>query len=275
MTQSLLRLFAPAKINLFLHVTGRRDDGYHLLQSLTVFAKDFADTLEFTASDRFSLTLTGPFAHHVPEENLVTRAAALFDRPPVHVTLTKNIPAGAGLGGGSADAAAAFKGFETLFFGMEEGQRKTALLSLGADVPACYHGAPCIFSGIGDVIGDAPPLPSFALLILWPDCHSATKDVFAARRGPFTPPVSIPDIPSYDALAAFLMTTSNDLQDAAIALNPAIARALESLAGADLTRMSGSGSAVFGLYRNVKEAEDARLKLEARGEPWLAIVAAF
>jgi 4-diphosphocytidyl-2-C-methyl-D-erythritol kinase len=275
MSAPLLRLRAPAKINLFLHVTGRRGDGYHLLQSLAVFADDLSDTLEFTREENFSMRVIGPYAHHVPEENLVTRAAAHFNTPPVHITLTKNIPAGAGLGGGSADAAAAFHGFEQLFGAVDEGKRNNALLALGADVPACYHARPCIFSGIGEVIEELPPLPSFTLLILWPGCHSATKDVFKAREQHVTPPIAVPHFKNTDDFIAFLKTTSNDLEPAAIALNPPIKQALQMLEGAELARMSGSGSAVFGLYRQMEGAQMARAAIQAQIPSIFTAIAKF
>lgn len=257
---SALSVDAPAKINLYLHVTGKRNDGYHLLDSYTVFVHDLSDCLTFSSAGTFGVTVSGAFADSVPEDNLVTRAVDMMmtERPPLHIHLEKNIPAGAGLGGGSSDAAATIRAFEILY-GVNPPLGD--ILKLGADVPACYHNTPCRFSGIGEIIEKAPrPFPCHAVII-WPNCHSATKDVFAANKNAWSAKANIPgEFKDFDAFISFLKTTRNDLEEAAIALNPSIQTAktlLQAQSGCALARMSGSGSAIFGLFKTQNEAFEA------------------
>ncbi len=265
-------LRAPAKINLYLHVTGKRDDGYHLLDSLVVFAEDISDNLTFTHADEFSLTIDGPFKDVVPEDNLVTKAVRMIETATgrianLHIHLQKNIPAGAGLGGGSADAAAVIRGLEKFWDAtLESKLRDDILLKLGADVPVCYRGIPSRFLGIGEVIHAAPPLPPLSMIVLCPDSHSATKDVFSARKNTFSKPAEISD-----DLRGMLNRTYNDLQDAAEQLSPAIKTAREFLqaqAPCFLARMSGSGSSVFGLFESPEEAEKTAVKAQKSYPAW-------
>jgi len=258
---------APAKINLFLHITGKRGDGYHLLDSLVVFAKDLSDTVTIEASDSFSFTASGEFAHAVPEDNLVTRAAKSIANATgrslnIKIHLEKNIPAGAGLGGGSADAAATVRGLEKFWdLALDTKTRDEILLSLGADVPACYHAKACRFSGIGEMIDDVPALPALPVLVIWPSAHSDTKAVFAGRSGDFSPHAAVPAaFANTDDFIAFLKTTRNDLTEAAVAMQPVVGDALEFMAarsGCVLARMSGSGSAVFGIFSTVEAQDEA------------------
>lgn len=260
-----LSIDAPTKINLYLHVTGKRADGYHLLDSYTVFARNLSDQMTFSAADGFDMTVSGPYADSVPEDNLVTRAVDMImpHRPHLRIHLEKNIPAGAGLGGGSSDAAATVKALEKIY---DRSPEIKDLLKLGADVPACYHQKPCRFSGIGEIIEDAPPPPPCHALIIWPNCHSATKDVFIANKNysPQTPalPVCFKDFGDF---IAFLQTTQNDLEDAAISINPSIQGAKDMLhgqSGCALARMSGSGSAVFGLFEKQHHAHEVMLEIQ-------------
>lgn len=276
----MITLSAPAKLNLYLHVTGKRGDGYHLLDSLVVFLPSLCDTTTLEKADSLLFTASGM----VPEDaqgmdNLAVKAAkAVADAAGraanVRITLHKNIPAGAGLGGGSADAAAVVRGLEELWdLSLEKNTRDRLLLSLGADVPVCYHAAPCRFEGIGEIISDVPALPSFSLLLIWPDCHSATQAVFKARAAEFiTRRTEIPAaFASLDAFVQFLAQTDNDLQEAAERINPPIAKArtlLEQQAGCALARMSGSGSCVFGIFEDVARCKTAQANIEAAYSSW-------
>ncbi len=147
---------APAKINLYLHVTRMREDGYHLLDSLVVFAGDVADVVTVEEQDEFSIEVTGPFANSLNADNIVSKAANAYGKP-CKITMEKNIPVGAGLGGGSSDAAAAIRGLEELHGPMKN--RDAVLLALGADVPVCYRATPSRFQGIGEILSGAPALP--------------------------------------------------------------------------------------------------------------------
>ena len=189
----MIRVEAPAKLNLYLHVTGRRADGFHELDSLVTFAA-LADTLEIAPADAFALTVSGPFAPALDDgDNLAAQAAlALAERlgrpPSVRIALQKRIPVAAGLGGGSADAAAVLRGLARLWrLGAEHAEvlRETAL-GLGADVPVCLDSRAACMAGIGEALSAPPPLPPCAVLLVNPGVPVPTGPVFAARRGPFS-----------------------------------------------------------------------------------------
>lgn len=271
---------APAKINLYLHLTGQRADGYHLLDSLTVFAHDIADRIHIADSDRFSFSISGPFADALTQtdtdKNLAVRAARLYTEmtgkgEAVTIVLEKNIPSGAGLGGGSADAAAVIRAMEKIFE-TDLPDRISNLLRLGADVPVCYHASACRFEGIGEHISTIPPLPSLFMLIVWPSCHSSTQDVFALRTSGFSKTATIPaSFGNTQQFIEFLNSTRNDLVDAAVSLNPDIKKAADLAAQQDgclLSRMSGSGSAVFGLFDNNESCTLAQKTIQTAQPAW-------
>jgi 4-diphosphocytidyl-2-C-methyl-D-erythritol kinase len=274
----ILRLTAPAKINLYLHVVGRRDDGYHLLDSLVAFT-GLADRLELRPAAEITLSVEGEFADKAGEtnDNLVLRAARLLaeaagidEGTGVAARLVKNIPAAAGLGGGSADAAAALRGLMRLWGIPQDAVDLPALaLALGADVPVCLAGRPSFVGGIGEIIETAPELPPTGLLLVNPGLALATPSVFARRRGGFSPEDRFSNSPADVAeLAALLADRSNDLAEAAIALAPVIAdvlTALESAHGCRLARMTGSGATCFGLFDDEVAAETAADQLRDNG----------
>ena len=263
-----LRLAAPSKVNLYLHVTGRRADGYHLLDSLVVFTA-LSDELELSLADGMSLSVRGAFAENTgpPEDNLVLRAArALAGAAKVDMgmaaVLTKNIPAAAGLGGGSADAAAALRGLMRLWDIPPDAVDLPAIaLELGADMPVCLAARPSFVGGVGEKIEAAPALPAAGLLLVNPGVALATPSVFTGRRGGFLPPGRFDESPaSAVALAAMLRERENDLTGAAISLAPVISNvldALESVPGCHLARMTGSGATCFGLFDDESAAASA------------------
>jgi 4-diphosphocytidyl-2-C-methyl-D-erythritol kinase len=250
---------APAKVNLHLHVTGRRADGYHLLDSLVVFAAA-ADMLHGTTADGLSLAVGGPEASALAAEpdNLVLRAArALADAAGVPANaalrLTKHLPVASGIGGGSADAAAALRLCARLWgVSLPAARLAEVALSLGADVPVCLFSRPARLAGVGEVLSPAPVLPRFGLLLANPRVAVATPAVFRARSGGVRPPAALPG--GWDdaaAMARDLAALANDLQEAAVSLCPAIGEvlaALSALPGARLARMSGSGATCFALF---------------------------
>ena len=251
--------FAPAKINLTLHVTGQRPDGYHLLDSLVVFA-DVGDRLWFSRSETLSLKITGPFASGVPsdERNLVWRAARAAGVTR-DIVLEKNLPHGAGLGGGSADAAAVLRHFEV----------PDAAAQLGADVPVCLSAAPQRMQGVGDVLQTVRPVPVCHLVLVNPGMELVTQDVFAAlrnRQNPAMGPFS--NWPTYENFVAWLARQRNDLEQPARTLAPAIDTALVTLTDARLARMSGSGSTCFGLYDTAQAARNAARKIADAFPDW-------
>lgn len=266
---------APAKVNLYLHVTGRRADGYHLLDSLAVFPA-VGDVLRAAPAEGLSLTVGGPLGAGLAEEadNLVLRAArALAACVPgravgARLELDKHLPVASGIGGGSADAAAALRLLARLW-GVETDLPELGL-SLGADVPVCLASVPTRMAGIGEQLGPAPALPSCGMVLINPGVAVATPAVFRARTGDFSAPAALPaGWGSVAVMAADLARVRNDLQPPAVALCPVIADVLAALTGtADclLARMSGSGATCFGLFPDVASAEAASRAL-ARARP--------
>lgn len=263
--------FAPAKLNLHLHVVGRRDDGYHLLDSLVVFA-GVGDLLEVSPSNELSLAVTGPFAGGLQTEpdNLVLRAArALASHAGIEATgslrLCKRLPVASGIGGGSADAAAALRLLRRHWgVAMAEGQLVALAQRLGADVPVCLASCPAMMSGIGEILAPAPRLPNFGIVLVNPGAAVSTPSVFQARTGGFAQPAQFPAIgwPDARSLAASLRTTRNDLETPARLLAASVADALDWLAatpGCMLSRMSGSGATCFGLFETPMAAERAAM----------------
>jgi 4-diphosphocytidyl-2-C-methyl-D-erythritol kinase len=267
MTFRPVTLAAPAKLNLYLHVTGKRADGYHLLDSLVAFT-DIYDTLTLTAAPELRFTADGPFAggfgDEDPTTNLVVRAArglgaAVGRDVPVAFHLTKNLPVASGIGGGSADAAAALRGLARLWDIDPLSPEVLAVAAgLGADVPACIAGRVCFMGGIGTELAPAPTLPEAGLLLINPGVGLSTPSVYRARTGGFTPAMRFNTAPTdADALAALLGERRNDLTDPAVSLLPVIGSVLDAvggLAGCKLARMSGSGATCFGIFADVAAA---------------------
>ena len=265
---------APAKINLWLNIIGRRADGYHLLDSLIAFA-DLADRLEARPSDRLSLAIEGPQAGTLSGEsdNLILRAARhLADRagvaPRAALLLEKNIPIAAGLGGGSADAAAALRALGELWgVALPIEELFDLAQRLGADVPMCLAGRASLVSGIGERLSPAPPLPDCALLLVNAGVQLPTAEVFAARRRGFS--IAKPLEGAWRDLADFteaLAARGNDLADAAISQEPVVAEVLAALRASDGVRyaaMSGSGATCFALYDEAARATRAAETLPA------------
>jgi 4-diphosphocytidyl-2-C-methyl-D-erythritol kinase len=271
-----IEAFAPAKLNLSLHVTGRRADGYHLLDSLVAFA-DVGDRIRVERADRTSLTVTGPQAAGLSagDDNLVLRAARLMPQAPARITLDKVLPVASGIGGGSADAAATLRALAGLH-GLPLPQAQ-AVLGLGADVPVCLEGRACRMTGVGEGVTPlAQPLPEVAVVLVNPGVALATPSVFAALDRRDNPPMPhvLPPLRDLPALVAFLRRTRNDLEPPAIRLAPVIARVRAALAaqpGCALARMSGSGATCFGLFADDAGAMAAAAALR-RAEPgwWVA-----
>jgi 4-diphosphocytidyl-2-C-methyl-D-erythritol kinase len=269
------REFAPAKVNLALHVIGRRADGLHLLDGLVAFVR-VGDVLEAEAAGGLSLTIDGRFAAGLDAGpgNLVLRAAALL-RPAgrgAAIRLTKALPIASGIGGGSSDAAAALRLLARLW-----GVPLPAtgeLLALGADVPVCLRARPCRMQGIGAALTPVV-LPPVWLVLANPGVPAATAAVYAGLAGRFGPPMpALPAFADADALAGFLAGQRNDLEPPAIAAVPPIAEVLAAVAaqpGCRLARMSGSGATCFGLFAGEAPAAAAAAALRrARPDWWIA-----
>ncbi len=265
---------ARAKVNLWLKVVGRRADGYHLLDSLVAFA-DLADAVDAAAADRLSLVLDGPGAGSLAGEgdNLVLKAARLLAdttgvAPRAALRLTKRIPVAAGLGGGSADAAAALQALVELWrLALPVEELFDLAARLGADVPMCLAGRAALVSGIGEKLVPAPPLPACGLLLVNPGTALPTADVFAARHGDFSSvPAATRSWSDLASLVEALAARGNDLTPAATALCPAIGDVLAFLRASPAVRyaaMSGSGATCFALYDTSAAAERAAASVPA------------
>ncbi|MCT8331016.1 4-(cytidine 5'-diphospho)-2-C-methyl-D-erythritol kinase [Albidovulum sediminis] len=263
--------FAPAKVNLALHVTGRRADGYHLLDSLVVFA-GVGDRLAVTPGPELRLIIDGPMAGALTAEpdNLVLRAARFLGEERVVIRLTKHLPVASGIGGGSADAAAAIRAICRL---RGRALPEAALTApLGADVPVCLIGRPARVQGIGERVEPLSGLPPAHLVLANPGVSLATPAVFGAlRRRDGAPLPPLPPLADVADLARYLATCRNDLEDAACALEPVIGEVIGALGdqpGCLLSRMSGSGATCFGLFADRTAATEAAAALRHRQPGW-------
>jgi 4-diphosphocytidyl-2-C-methyl-D-erythritol kinase len=279
-TRSGFRAAAAAKINLYLHVVGKRPDGYHLLDSLMAFA-DVHDTVIALPGDKLSLAVSGPFGRALEGEgdNLVLRAARKLAElggvePRARLRLIKRLPVASGIGGGSADAAAALRVLAALWnLRPAAGDLHRLALGLGADVPVCLGGRAMQVAGIGEVLKPAPRLPAAGILLVNPNLPLATPPVFKARQGPFSAPDPLPRAPIADAmqLVRLLAGRRNDLAPPAMQLLPAVGdvlAALERTSDCLLARMSGSGATCFGLFADGAAAATAGAMLAAAHPGW-------
>lgn len=265
------RRLAPAKINLALHVTGQREDGYHLLDSLVCFA-DIGDFLTLEGGDETRLSVTGPMAPGVPTGagNLVMRAVQVFagDWNGL-IGLEKHLPAAAGIGGGSADAAACIIMLsEMLGRDLPEAE---VLLSLGADVPVCAIGQTARMSGIGEVV-DPVEMPRFSALLVNPGVSVSTPDIFARlRHRENTPLGDFPDTANGGGWIKYLQHQRNDLEGPAAELVPEISDVLDAIRRVEtcqMARMSGSGATCFGLFLCDDDAKSATEVIRRNNPGW-------
>lgn len=281
-----LSVFAPAKINLFLHVTGQLQNRYHSLESLITFA-DIGDRIDFDPTPEFAFEITGPYAGSFQNTdqgagedstNLVVRALRKVSghvKKPLdfRVTLTKNLPLASGLGGGSADAAAAIWG-ALKYWDMIPARYDLAplLRALGADVPVCFAGTTQHVSGIGDVLRPIAELAEIPIVLVNPGKPCPTQDVFMRFKKPFHETVELPDdLSSAGVLIDFLRAQGNDLDEAAIQIVPDIENVMRSLSAEKscfLARLSGSGATCFGLFEHEIMAKLAAQNIKKNNPDW-------
>lgn len=286
-----VRCLAPAKLNLYLHITGRRADGYHLIDSLFVFPETH-DVIVARSAEAISLQIDGPFADAVPAggDNLVLVAArALWDfmsrrsgdrfRPGATICLTKNLPPATGIGGGSADAAAALRALRRLWdVAATEDEFLALAQGIGADVPACLVGGALQVSGIGEILRPVPMPPDAHIVLANPGVPLSTADMFGDHRRaeiPFSDPAPIlgsGDPPrNLAALVATLTPRRNDLEPLARRRAPEIGTVIAALGDLDgclLARMSGSGATCFGLFAAPEQAKAGAEALRVRSPAW-------
>jgi 4-diphosphocytidyl-2-C-methyl-D-erythritol kinase len=280
----VLAALAPAKVNLTLRIVGRRADGYHDIESLVAFAP-FGDRLSLRIGAKLDIAVSGPTAGQAgaAADNLVLRAARALAESIDGIKLgrfglTKRLPAGAGLGGGSSDAAAALRLIaQANDLPLDDPRIGKAARATGADVPVCVDPRPRVMRGIGDILSAPLVLPKLGIVLVHPGVAVPTKDVFKAlglapgvrHAAPLA--AAVPD--EREALLAWLVTERNDLEAAAIGIAPVIAEVLGAIAtspGCRLARMSGSGSACFGLFNSARAAMAAARSLSAARPAWWA-----
>lgn len=284
--EPVARELARAKVNLYLHVRGRRPDGRHTLESLAVFPQ-VGDVLEAEPAATRGLSLSGPFAAGLDAggDNLALRAVealagALRERRGIALHLEKRLPVASGIGGGSADAAAALRLAARLWNRSPAPDALARLaLSLGADVPVCLNSTPALMGGVGETLAPAPSMPPFWLVLVNPMQALSTAQVFGALEVSRNPPAEATPAGFADAgaLAAWLSRQRNDLEASARRLVPAIGAVLGALRWAPacrLARMSGSGATCFGVFDDENAAVAAAEAVRAREPGWWVAPAA-
>lgn len=282
-----LSIFAPAKINLYLHITGKLDNGYHMIDSVAGFV-DIGDYISLEKSDGFSFEVTGPYKDYFSERdldpspqsgNLVVRAfhrlsQATGKSPDVHITLQKNLPLASGIGGGSSDAGACIWGLMELWkVSPVASYLPSILLELGTDVPVCLKCQPSHMAGLGDLITPIEcALPEVPIVLINPMIPCPTSNIYKSFNGQFSPPPSIPEYFSgVSEFIDFLEPLQNDLTNAAIDNVPEIKDVVACLSerkGLLLSRMSGSGATCFGLFSSNENAKKAALDIKGKHPDW-------
>lgn len=260
---------AFAKINLLLKVTGRRNDGYHLLDSLVGFC-EFGDRLEISLNEAQDEIITeGTFGREIDENNIIKKTLEKFRETtnweqPVRIRLEKEIPIGAGLGGGSSDAATTLRLLSQIPNSPPLTRKElfNMAIELGADVPVCLHRKTTRMQGIGEKLALLPPLPELPILLVNPNCRLETKNVFGAFRGNYSEPIDsylFEKSWSQETLEDLLRSKQqNDLYDAAVSLVPQISKVLtllRELPGVIGVGMSGSGATCFAIFKQSKAAK--------------------
>ena len=277
--------FAPAKINLTLHVKGRREDGFHLIESFVAFA-DVGDEITVKSHDGFDLDVSGPFAAplRTEENNIALDAAIAFVNgfrdclPGVHIDLVKNLPIAAGMGGGSSDAAAVIRALAYL---VDINVSRTAAgqlaIGLGADVTVCLDPQASFMSGVGNLVTPLPALPEVHAVLVNPNIKMLTGAVFAALAVPGAirrDELSLkPEHPFSDIhdLVGFVSSCRNDLEAPAIRMCHEIADVQEALLGSGgclLARMTGSGATCFGLFEDKEKAQRSAETIYKKAPDW-------
>ncbi len=279
-------IFAPAKINLFLHITGKLEKEYHSLDSLVVFA-DIGDEIIIDMAPSFSFEVRGPFAEYFSKKergstldnpNLVVRAARALSQITnkqlnLKITLIKNLPLASGLGGGSSDAAATLWGLMD-FWDIPHDERYIfpMMEKLGADIPVCLKCRPSVIRGFGNIIDEAPTMPEIPVVLVNPLVNCPTKDVFLNRSGSFKNESALPrKFSSVHTLVKTLSSLGNDLTVSATKHVPEISNiltAIEMENGCLLARMTGSGATCFGLFESLEKAEKAASSIQLENPDW-------
>lgn len=278
-SDEVLKVHVPAKINLFLHVLGNSSNGYHELESLVAFT-EVGDDLLIEPADKLTFALKGPFSNKLllNESNLVVQAAQLMGKgfkslPGAKITLEKNLPIASGIGGGSADAAAVFSALNVFWRIGKTNKELAALgLSLGADVPVCIYGKTAFLGGIGEIIEPAPELPSMGVLLVNPNLSLSTASVFSSFDSAFSKANNkIESWLNLQNFITYLQEKRNDLELSAKRLAPEINEVLNVLENEPnclLARLSGSGATCFGLFSSSDGAKKGKQSISQKHQEW-------
>ena len=284
--KNYLCLDAPAKINLYLQITGRRPDGYHLLDSLVAFT-EYADRVFASRADELSLRIRGAFGSGLQgneEDNLIMHSArALRDsfgvRDGAALTLEKNLPVSSGIGGGSADAAAALRLLARLWkLEADDRDLSDIGLKIGSDIPVCIIGTPSKMSGAGETVHPVQPLPVCAVLLINGGEAVSTTAVFGAYRHNSSVGANWVPPNDFERFVSQILPLRNDLTDAAQQASPVVKKilsVLERSEGCALARVSGSGGTCFGLFADLSQANLAQEKIERLQNGWWSVVTEF
>jgi len=281
-----VRIDAPAKINLYLHVTGRRDDGYHLLESFVVFT-EIGDRLIVEPADTLSLTIEGPFGAGLDSgggDNLVLGAAdalrtAFKISAGARIVLEKNLPVSSGIGGGSADAAAALHALSALWrLDVPASGLAEIGIALGADVPVCLYARPAMMSGAGEVVDSTDAPPTCGVVLVNAREGVSTPAVFAARTAAFSDAQGWTTPDNFDDFVLSLSNRGNDLFAPARTVSPVIDQVMAALQAdgqCALARLSGSGGTCFGIYRDTALADAAAKRISHEHPDWWCVSTVF
>lgn len=257
------RQLARAKVNLTLHVGALQNDGYHRVDSLVVFA-DIGDDLIFEPTTETRLSIDGADDLPTDGSNLILQAMSMIEGAPHHIHLTKNLPVSAGLGGGSANAAAVLRQFGAIL------TNEQLAFNLGADIPVCLTSRTALMRGIGEEVVPLPMLGQLSAVLVNPGVAVSTGAIFKAMDS--APREKTPKAnASTGGLLSRTLAGVNDMQDFAIAQAPIISDVLRSLAGqtgCELARMSGSGATCFGVFRSDAQAAAAAKAISAVQTDW-------
>lgn len=268
----MIKAISPAKINLYLRVLGKNSNNYHLLHSMVAFTDDIFDIITLEPSTNYHLKITGPNAHLLSmENNIISHAINTFceltrKETKFKITLTKNLPIAAGIGGGSGNAATIIKMLQQFFqLWLEPDDLAQLLIGLGADVPVCYHNRACYFEGIGEIITPIQSFPDLWVVLINPGIaiHSATIFKMGFEQIYPHPIPKVSDFATSKDIVQFLLTQDNDLYHNSKSIAPSLSTLIKKIgsqAGCQYARMSGSGSTCFGLF------SDSLLALQAANE---------
>lgn len=279
---------APAKVNIALHVLGQLGSGHHRLDTVAAFSPEVSDVLKVIKAPRFSLEITGRFARNVTRgpNNLILRAAQSFigmaRRDGImtigaSMSVIKGLPVGGGIGGGSSDAAATIKLLANLWgYKPDQKELQEVLKKLGADVPMCFYAKALHAEGLGDLITPLNNLPVFTVILVNPGIEVSTERVFEELKNKRNTPLGMfPENDNHDDWIDWARDQRNDLEEPACTIAPPIADVIsmvQSMPGCLLGRMTGSGSTVFGLFKDVEKARKAVADIESRRGTWWTAV---